>query len=441
VLSVFILGAGIGGYMLFGKPPQVPQNEGAADFRPLVATVDVAEHNLPVVIEMDGNANAFRVITIGAQVKGQIKQRLPNARSGLEVKKGDVLFEIDPTNYELEIERLDAQLDQTDEEIHSVEVDILNAKALIVLSEQDWELQKKQLERVKNAKARRSAADADVDAATRQELTARNALQTLRNSQRSLEQMLKQKHASKRLVQAQLKQAHVQLEWCHVRAPVDGVIVNDDAEEGDFVREGDELVKLSDSSRIEVRCNLESDELFWLLQNLRQAWETAESPDDLPMNPLATPIPCEVVYEFAGSEVVWDGALSKFEGTGVDRGTRTFPVRVVVPEPAKYRLSDSQGGRMLIAPVLSSGMYVTIRVPIEATDELLRLPVEAVRPGGHVWVVRDGVLQIRSVSVAQAGNDKVLVRASGGDITAGDQVVVSPLVAARDGMNVRVEAE
>lgn len=438
LLSAIILGVGVGGFMLFGKAPEVAQNAENTDFRPLVKTVSVVEHNQPVVIEMDGEANSFRVITVGSQVKGQIKERRANARNGMYVNEGDVLFEIDSTNYTLEIERLNAQLAQTEEEIVSVEVDIENVKELIVLAEQDWGLQKKQLQRVRDAYKQNSFAESEVDSATRQELTARNALQTLKNSKRSQEQLLKQKHASKKLVQAQLKQAHVNLERCQVKAPVSGRIVNDLAEQGDFVKEGDQLVMISDSSQIDVKCNLQADELFWILQQLAV---TPERIQQLAADPLANPIPCEVVYEFEGSEVIWDGLLSRFEGTGIDRDTRTFPCRVNVAEPTNYRLENSQGGRMLIAPSLASGMYVTVRIPLDVSSPLLRMPTEAVRPGGDVWVVREGKLQVRNVSIAQSLDEEVLIRANETDLAPGDEVIVTPLVAARDGMDVRQEDE
>lgn len=438
LLSIVILGAGVGGYLLFGQPPEVAQNEDSTDFRPLVRTMPVETHTLPVVIEMDGDANSFRVITVSAQVKGQILHRGPNTRSGMFVHKGDLLFEIDSTNYGLEIERLEAQLSQTDEEIKSVQVDIENTSELIILADQDWALQKKQLKRLQDARDRRSASESDVDSAARQEITARNALQTLKNSQRSQEQMLKQKSASRRLVAAQLKQAQVNLERCQVKAPVTGRIVDDLAEEGTYVRDGDALVHISDSSKIEVKCNLQADELVWILQKVVQSAEATGATID---DPFSTPIPCEVSYDFEGSEVIWEGALSRFEGTGMDRNTRTFPCRVIVPEPGNYRVGDSQGGRVVAAPSLLSGMYVTVRVPISTAHELLRVPVEAVRPGGDIWVVRDGQLQIRNVTVSRGMQDHSLIRADETDLSAEDVVVVSPLVAAKDGMEVRQEGE
>ena len=437
-LCLVILSAGVGGYLLFGKPPEVVQNQDTSETAPLVRTATITEHTQPVLIEMDGDANSLRLITVAAQVGGQIKHRSHSARSGMLVHEGDLLFAIDDTNYRLELERLEAQLSLTDEESKSVEIDIVNTEELIQLAKQDVSLRKKQLERIEDAYARKSTSESEVDEATRQEITARNALQTLLNSRRSMKQMLKQKAASRKLVTAQLKQAQVNLERCFITAPADGRIVDDIAEQGDYIRDGDKLVHISDSSCIEVKCNLQADDLVWILQ---KAGELADSVEAVLQDPLATPIPCEVIYDFDDTEVRWNGVLSRFEATGINRQTRTFPCRVTVAEPHKYCVDNRRAGRAIIAPRLSAGMFVTVRIPILDSRKLLRIPATAVRPGGNVWVVRDDVLRIYSVTIARSSDEYILLRANETDLTDNDQVVISPLVSVKDGMEVRREDE
>ena len=447
LLSLGIIGAGVGGFLLFGKAPKVAQIEDTTDDHVLVRTAPVTEYSEPLIIDMDGEANAWRVISVGAQVKGQISHKSPAARNGMFVEQGVLLFEIDPTSYELEVERLEAQLNQTDEETRSVEVDMLNSRDLIVLAESDWKLQDKQLKRIQAARKRGSTSESDVDATARQEITARSALQTLRNSLRSQQQMLKQKQATHKLVAAQLKQAKLDWDRCQVFAPLSGRIVDDIVEQGDFIKDGEPLIHISDSSQMEVKCSLRSDDLRWVLQHVRNSAVTAEltaieeKPDRIVIDPLSMPpVPCEVAYDFEGTEFIWKGVLSRFEGTGMDRDTRTFPCRVTVPEPSLYCVSDSPVSRTVVAPpALLSGMFVTVRIPISVSAGLLRVPVEAVRPGGRLWVVRNNVLRVRQVSVARSQADQVLVEMEGTDLAHGDEVVISPLVSVRDGMPVRVE--
>ena len=435
-LCLIILSAGVGGYLLFGNPPEVVQHQNTSQTTPLVRTAVITGHTQPVVIETDGDANALRLITVAAQVSGQIEHRSHSARSGMLVQEGDLLFQIDDTNYRLELERLEAQLSLTNEESRSVEIDIVNTEELIQLAEQDAALRKKQLERIEDAYARKSTSESEVDEATRQETTARNSLQTLLNSKRSMRQMLRQKTAGRKLVTAQLKKAQVDIERCIITAPTSGRIVDDIAEQGDYIRDGDELVHISDSSCIEVRCSLEADDLVWILQ---KASELADSAADVLQDPLATPIPCEVIYDFEGTEVLWNGILSRFEGTGINRQTRTFPCRVTVTKPHQYCIDERQAEQVTIAPSLSAGMFVTVRIPIQDSRKLLSIPITAVRPGSEVWVVNDGILRIKSVAIAHSSDEYILLRATQTDLTENDQVVISPLVSAKDGMAVRRE--
>ena len=154
------------------------------------------------------------------------------------------------------------------------------------------------------------------------------------------------------------------------------------------------------------------------------------------------------MFEFEGDEIVWDGMLTRYEGTGLDTATRTAPVRVLVENPRHARLfsADGQsplirpdGGRLIDPPSLLSGMFVKVRIPIESRQELLRIPTEALRPHGEVWAVVDQKLQKVTVDVARELDDFVLLRAAGSPITAGAQVITSPLATVRNGMPVTSE--
>jgi hypothetical protein len=60
---------------------------------------------------------------------------------------------------------------------------------------------------------------------------------------------------------------------------------------------------------------------------------------------------------------------------------------------------------------------------------LLRLPERAVRPGNEVWLVRDGKLDRVKVHIARVTPEGVLIDAARSDLSAGDQVVTTPLAA------------
>ena len=433
--SLLILGIGIGGFAIFGVKPEIPREEDAGSAEGvLVETATVRQWDQPLVIDVDGEAFSRRVVTVGAEVAGQIVEKSELCRSGTRVEAGEELFRIDDVDFRLEVERLTAEVLKAKEELKGVEIDIDNTRELILLANEDWELQKRRLSRVESAFNRKATTSTELDSALMQELVARNALKTLTNQQRRLNQQLKTQEAALKLISVQLKLAEADLIRCQVNAPVSGTIVDDIIEQGAYIKLGDPLVHISDSSVIEVRSSLHSDELKWIWQQLNDEGIEVD-PDSRVRIP---PLSCEVVYDFEGDQFVWDGVLSRFEGTGVDRDTRTLPCRVVVSEPTKSRLVDSQGGRHIVRPPsLLSGMYVTVRIPVRSSTPLLELPAAAVRPGGQLWVVRDGKLEIMTAVIARSREDYILLRGSETGLVDGDRVVISPLAAVQNGMAVR----
>jgi multidrug efflux pump subunit AcrA (membrane-fusion protein) len=83
-------------------------------------------------------------------------------------------------------------------------------------------------------------------------------------------------------------------------------------------------------------------------------------------------------------------------------------------------------------------MFVTVRIPIEAPVPLFRVPPEALRPGGTIWLVRGGRLLVVNVSLLQMLQNDAIVHQLDQPLVDGDRVIVSPLAAIQDGMAVRL---
>ena len=97
------------------------------------------------------------------------------AASGTE----NLLIQIDPENYELEVKRLTQEHAQAQDVIDELEVEIDNSKAMIDLAHEEVNLQKTHLNRVEKLRARNVVSDTEYEEAKRSELAARNALQKL----------------------------------------------------------------------------------------------------------------------------------------------------------------------------------------------------------------------------------------------------------------------
>ncbi len=452
--AILILGLGVFGLIFFGRKPEVPTDtskQNTAAVAPLVEVKEAKIWDQPFHLDIDGEASTYRVLTVGAEVTGRILKKAPASRSGTFVNKGDVLFEVDPVNYQLEKQRLEARVNQAQEELRAIEVDMKNTAELLKLAQEDNKLQQDQMERVKQLFARKATSQTELDAAIRAELTSRNSVQSQQNQLNALTQMEKTRDAGLKLAQAELERTTIDLERCSIVAPITGRIVDDLKEEGDYVKPGDELVHISDSSRMEIKCSLKGQELAWVWQHGQQmdpspietsetAVSKADSEDSRQLDPFKMPqVPCEIAFDFEGVETVWDGYMSRYEGTGMDRDTRMFPCRVIVEHPEKPRVNTTTGSTGISPPTLLSGMYVNIRIPIDSPVPLLQVPAESIRPGGQLWVVQDNKLRIVSITLVRVDGDFALVRQDGSSLRAGDEIIVSPLTSITEGMEITIQ--
>jgi multidrug efflux pump subunit AcrA (membrane-fusion protein) len=373
-------------------------------------------------------------------VEGRIVRKAEVARAGSYVSQGALLVEIDPRDYDLEVRRLKQDLIQAESGLAELKVELTNTEALIELAEEDLAIQTEELERLRPLKSDDVITASNFDQTRRLQLTAQTSLLTLKNQLRLKNTGLARLEGVRNRVLVQLEKAELDLTRTKVAAPVSGVVVQDSVEEDSYVRKGDSMVTIEDTSRVEVRCNLRMEELAWLWQSV--ASDRGERPTtDAQQRAADYQVPearATVVYRLSGRSYRWEGMLSRYEGIGLDETTRTVPCRVVVDTP---ETAQDEG-----PPALVRGMFVTVLIQVEPRAGLLAVPSRAVRPGGKIWRVKDGKLQILDANVVQALGgealgDRMLVRAHPPGIAAGDAVVTTPLPAAQDGMAVRESSD
>ena len=403
----------------------------------LVETDVISEWQQPFTLETEGEAVRYRILTVPTQIGGRIAAKSDACRGGRFVKANTLLFEIDATDYQLDVDRLLAQKRQSEADLKAIDVDEQGTQTLLALAEEDYKLQRKQLERFKTLFSRKATTENELEQVQRQELTARNNRQSLRNQLKVLAQKRVTLAAGCDLVDAQLRRAQADLERTKIVSPVDATVIDDIAEVGNYVKPGDPLVHLSDSSRMEVKLELRASELSWVWLAGRPGLSAAETVEQSAEQTLfeIPRMPCEIEFELQGAKAVWNGVLSRYEGTGIDPNTRTFPCRVLVEKPREVTIRDSGNLPTGVSPPsLLSGMFVTVRIPINSPVPILSVPATAVRPGGQLWLNREGKLKIVNVNVARTENSTALILKAGTDLQPGERVVVSPMSAVREGM-------
>lgn len=442
VVPIAILAVGVGGFLAFGRKPDIPQRDKGDDGVAQVRTAKAKQFDGKIVFQEDGVAVPYRTLKVPAEVAGRITDKSPNAKSGRYVKKDETLFKIDVTDYRLEKKRLLAQIAQTAQEIAAAKVDIASTRESLGIAKNQLDLRNQDLDRHRRAFKEGSITRAQVEESQLQMLNAKNAWQTLKNQLATQTQKVKTLKAMQKLTVVQIRKANVDVKRTIVKAPANGTVISDAVEKNDYVKRGDILLYINDSSRAEVKCNLRVEVIYWLW--MQSGLYAPGTSTDRPRRLQVPQAPVDVIFEFQGIEYIWNGVLSRYEGAGLDEKTRTVPCRVLIKQPdkvkAQWKAKKRKGSPPppVAPPTLFSGMYVKLRIPVAPPQPLIEIPPAGLQPGGQVWVVRDGKLQILKVDVARADSNRVLIRANGkAGLQAGDRVVTSPLAGIKNGMPAR----
>jgi membrane fusion protein, multidrug efflux system len=222
VLMVMLFGAAL--LLLSG----CKKGQGRETSSPLtVEVVDVIKKDVPVYSEWiastDGSVNA----TIRAQIQGYLTEQ--NYKEGDLVKKGQILFEIDPRPFEAVLEQVKGQLAQ---------------------EQARWENAKANLERIKPLAEQKAMSLKDLDDATGAEQATR---------------------ASVISAQAVVNKAQVDLGFTKIISPIDGIAGIAKAQIGNLVGPGsiEELTTVSTVDPIKVYIPMSEQEYLRDMQNGR----------------------------------------------------------------------------------------------------------------------------------------------------------------------------
>lgn len=339
---------------------------------PRVRVVPVEPETVQLNVSTHGTVRPRMESELIPQVSGPVVTVSPQLVSGGFFREGDVLIEVDPRDYQAALER---------------------ARAALVRARSEHDRAAKALERRSGLSKRGVASDSQMD-------DARNAEQITAAAQRE--------------AQAALELAERDLERTRMKAPFDGRVREESVGVGQFVTRGTPIAKLYATDYVEVRLPIPDRQLAFL---------------DLPLAGQEDGVPpvVRLYANFAGGEHVWEGVIERTEGE-IDPQSRM--VHVVARVEAPYESDEQDPGR----PPLAVGLFVRAEIEGRAFDDAVVLPRSALHGEDRVWIVdREGRLRERTVHVLRTARDEVVVA---GGLHSGEQVVVSPVDAAVEGMTV-----
>jgi multidrug resistance efflux pump len=222
VLPVAIVAAGIFGFIALGEAKPEQKEAAGDDIASRLAALPEAEvariqafdtSKQTLDIELQGNVVPFRELMIGAEVTGRVVYKDPNCRQGRYVTKGQVLFRIDPQDYELEMQRLAKMREQDYASLRELDQEEANIQKSLDVAIDELKLHDAELLRLTQLREG-IVSDTELDAARRARLASLNQQVSIQNQLDLAKKRRARLEAAEKLAETQLRKAQLDLSRC-----------------------------------------------------------------------------------------------------------------------------------------------------------------------------------------------------------------------------------
>ncbi len=322
-------------------------NAAPANPAPQVEVASVVQKDVPIVSEWVATLDGFVNAQIQPQVTGYIIQQ--TYKEGSFVRKGQMLFQIDPRPFQALLDQANALLAQAEAQLGKTQMDV----------DRDTPLAKE-----------RAIAQSQLD----------NDIQANRAAK-----------AAVKAAEAQVEQAHLNLEFTNVRSLVDGIVGIAQIQIGNLVNPTTILTTVSQINPIKAYFSISEQEYLHYAQRINTETQK-EKPSNGP--------PFDLILA--------DGSSYPQKGFGlltnrqVDQSTGSIQVICSFPNPHNIlrpgqfgRLraaADTRRGALLVPQKAVSELQGAYHVAVVGADNKVNIrPVKVAERIGQDWIIESGV--------------------------------------------------
>ena len=394
---------------LVKHPPPLSTHEEQEVSRSL-ETISVPRLNVRPVVSGFGTAKYSRSWRAVTQVQGRIKKIHKDLRPGATILAGNVLLEIDDSDYRSRVKELDASIDQQNAEIEQFEQSVVNDNKKITVEKEMLKTLETEFQRQKKMVAEQAEAESTVDEMKRQYLAQVEALQNLRNSIALVAPQIKGMQAAIRQSELQKETALRDIGRTKILAPFDMRVGNVQLEIGQFVSVGEKLFIGYDGSQVEIEVQLPLQDIHRLLVSQVGEEESRKKLNPATFNDM---FQFEALAKVAGVEP-YHGKFLRVREV-VDSQTKMVGFVVGVKNSTPSEQESPQ-------PPLLEGTFCDVDIYGDSIPDQVAIPRRAIR-NGSVYVVDDkSRLAIRKIKVAFTQQDYAVVTSG---LEAGEQLVIA----------------
>jgi membrane fusion protein (multidrug efflux system) len=316
---------------------------------PTVQVAPVSQKDVPVYGEWIGTLEGYVNAEIRPQIEGYLLRQV--YREGVLVRSGDLMFEIDPREFQ-------AAYDQANGAVAQYDATVANAKTTVA--------------RYTPLAAQKAISQQELDDAVTKQRTAEANLASAK---------------------AALERARLNLAWTKVTSPIDGIAGVAKSQVGDLVNRQTVMTTVSQVDPIKVYFNpSEQEYLAWVKKN--GAVDKALANKNLESGQLELVLSDGSTFAHHGRAILVGREVDVKTGTIQLAGAFPNPGNLLRPgQYAKVRVAmDVRKGAILVPQRAVSELQGSYQVGVVGPDN--KVTVKVVKPGpidGSQWVIEEGL--------------------------------------------------
>jgi RND family efflux transporter MFP subunit len=344
-----------------------------------VSAFEAKVENIQPVLRVFGEVVAGRKVSLRALVSGEIIQIHRDFREGGIVDEGDELFQIDPFNYNNNVQETAARLSESQAKLEELLAQKQQEEDLLNRAKEQADISSRDLVRAEKLALKGHISQKTLDD---RKLTHSRQLQLMETSRNTLsikEARIVQQEGAVTRSEIELATAERELARTSLKAPFRGFLSEINAAAGRVVNINDPIAELTDADQLEVRFHL-SDVQFGRIisssgslkgESIKISWNVGDKP-----------------LTYNGTIIRIGAQISQAAG-----GVSIF-------SDMDIRDSDS---------ALRPGAFVQVHLPDRKYENVVRLPANALFNGNIVYAIVEDRLVPRSVEViGQIGDDIII---------------------------------
>ena len=415
--QLFLLGAALIAAVLINagcSKKEAAKTAAAGPPPPTVIVEQVEQKTVPIYSEYVGQTKADETVELRARVEG-ILQKI-YFKEGSAVRKGELLFTIDKRPFQATLQSAKAAQAKAESDLAQAQqrTDVIQAQAALADANATFSKTQQDLKRIRPLAQQKAVTEIELDAAVAADTSAKanvDAKQAnLTNISASVNYTIERAKAEVSAAKARVIQAELDLSYCDIYSPINGIIGFQQVDVGNLVGRGDAtlLATVSLANPVLVDFNLSEVEYLKLVSRDNPGKRANEVRFQLILSD-------ESVHPEPGTFKVLDRT--------VDPATGTMKVQASFPNPGSY---------------LRPGQFARVRVAVSEVDNAVLVPQKAIQElqGAKTVMVVDAQnkVQLRTLRLGEKAENYYIVLDG---LKAGERVIVEGMQKAKPGGEVK----